>query len=173
MTGFRYTEWRVSRRSKQPLLDFVVDGLRMAGCTILFASDPAKAPFFVTYETATGQRDGVLVYGFFANSVETKNRPTDEHRFQVKYGSDARSALPVAQDPAQLVTTIFVGIDCERGVLVGADPVLHDGTPMFISIEFKRREVERVLANSWNAWERDSNRRMGEPVEVLVGVTQN
>lgn len=166
--GFNYKRWSVSRRDKQPLLDFVVAGLRESGCTVLFVSESNRAPFFVTYESPSGEREGVLVYAFFANAKATKNRPEDEHRFQVKYGSDVKALLVVEQDPSRLVTTIFVGIDVERGLMVGADPALHDRTPMFISIEFKRRDVEQTLRAGWHAWERESSRREGEPVEVLV-----
>lgn len=170
MQGFKYTKWTVSRANKQPLLDFVIEGLQECGCNVLYASDASHAPFFVTYETPGGEREGVLVYAFFANSRLTKNRPEDEHRFQVKYGSNAHASLSVEQDPSQLVTSIFVGIDVERGILVGADPLLHDGTPMFISIEFKRRDVEEVLRKGWHAWERDSSRRIDQPIETLVAV---
>lgn len=173
MEGFKYKQWNVSRADKQPLLDFVLAGLRAAGCTILFASDPKHAPFFITYETLGGEREGVLVYAFFANSKLTRNRPEDEHRFQVKYGSDVRSILTLEQDPSQLVTSIFIGIDTKRGILVGADPVLHNGTPMFISIEFKRGDVDTVLQKGWHAWERESSRRQGEPVEILVAVKRD
>lgn len=173
MEGFRYKQTGVSRSAKQPLLDFILEGLRAAGCVVLHATDARHAPFFITYETPNGDRDGVLVYAFLANSKLTKNRPEDEHRFQVKYGSDAHASLDLEQDPARLVTTIFVGIDVERGLLIGADPVLHDGTPMFISVEFKRHDVEAVLKKGWHAWERESSRRASEPVEILVAVTRD
>lgn len=172
MAGFEYRKWSVQRSAKQPLLDFLVDGLKASGCSILSTSDPSHAPFLITYETPMGERQGVLAYAFFANSRLTRNRPEDEHRFQIKYGSDTQAVLPLERDPSQLLTTIFVGIDTERRLMVGADPVLHDGTPMFISLEFKRSHVEQVLRNGWHAWERESSRREGEPVEVLVGVTQ-
>lgn len=173
MEGFKYKQWSVSRRDKQPLLDFVIEGLRESGCVVLHASDANLAPFFITYETSSGDREGVLVYAFFANSRLTKNRPDDEHRFQVKYGSDPKSTLAVEQDPSRLVTTIFVGIDVERGVMVAADPLLHHETPMFISVEFKRRDVEQVVRKGWHTWERDSSRRTDEPVEVLVAVKRD
>lgn len=172
MASFEYKKWGVMRSAKEPLLDFLVKGLEAAGCRILHVSDPAHAPFLITYETPLGERQGVLAYAFFANSKLTKNRPEDEHRFQIKYGSDTRAVLPLEQDPSRLVTTIFVGIDTERGILVGADPVLHDQTRMFISLEFKREHAEAIRSNEWHAWERDSSRRDGEPVEVLVGVGQ-
>ena len=172
MAAFEYQKWRVQRRSKEPLLSFFVEGLKASGCTILATSEPTHAPFLITYETQLGERQGILAYAFFAYSKLTVNRPEDEHRFQIKYGSDETAVLPVERDPAQLLTTIFVGIDAERGVMIGADPILHDGTKMFISLEFKRAEVERVQRDGWHAWERESAKRVGEPVEVLVGVKQ-
>lgn len=173
MASFEYRQWGVKRSAKQPLLDFLIEGLRASGCTVLHVSDAAFAPFLITFETPLGERHGVLVYAFFANSQLTKNRPEDEHRFQIKYGGDPKALLPLEQDPARLLTTLFVGIDPERGLMVGADPVLHDGTRMFISLEFKRAHAEAVQAMGWHAWERESLRREGEPVEVLVGVARH
>lgn len=173
MAEFKFLEWSVSKRLKEPLLEFLVDGLKAAGCTVLYTSPASKAPFLITFETPLGERQGVLAYTFFANSRLTKNRPSDEHRFQVKYGSDTRASLTVEQDPSRLFTTIFVGIDTERKVMVGADPCLHDQTPMFISIEFKRADVDRIVQKGWHAWERASFRKADEPVEVLVGVRQD
>ncbi|MFM0325487.1 hypothetical protein [Caballeronia glebae] len=172
MAGFEYKKWSVQRSAKQPLLDFIVEGLKAANCTILSTSDAAHAPFLITYETPLGERQGVLAYAFFANSKVTRNRPTDEHRFQIKYGSDERAVLPIEQDPTRLLTTIFVGIDLERKISVGADPVLHDGTKMFISLEFKRSHAEQIARDGWHAWERESARAKNDPVEVLVGVQQ-
>lgn len=173
MDGFRYDQWAVSRKDKQPLLDFMLQGLTDAGCVILYASDPRQAPFFITYETPAGERGGVLAYAFFANSRLTKNRPRDEHRFQIKYGGNAKATLPIEQDPARLVTTIFVGIDPEACVLISADPCLHDQSPMFASVEFKRADVQRVQKEGWHAWERQSYKRPEQPVEILVGVRRN
>ncbi len=173
MAHFEYKTWSVSRRDKQPLLDFICQGLVEGGCRILQHSDASHAPFYISFETASGERHGVLAYAFFANSRLTTNRPPDEHRFQIKYGSDKAALLPVEQDPAGIVTTIFVGIDPEVGIMVGADPVLHDNTRTFISLEFKRAHVNAVLADGWHAWERDSRTRENVPVEVLVGVTRS
>lgn len=172
MAGFEYRKWPVQRSSKRLLLDFIVEGLKAANCTILSTSDPANAPFLITYETPLGERQGVLAYAFFANSKVTRNRPPDEHRFQIKYGSDEKAVLPVEQDLTRLLTTIFVGIDPERNIMVGADPVLHDGTKMFISLEFKRTHADRIAQDGWHAWERESARSESDPVEVLVGVQQ-
>jgi len=183
--GFQYQRWKVSRSHKAPLLAFVTDGLRAGGCTILHVSDPAHAPFFISYETAAGEREGILVYAFFANSRVTTNRPLDEHRFQIKYGSDTTAVVTVEQDPARLVTTLFVGIDLVRKIAVAVDPVLYDGVPMFISVEFKGRHAKAVEDDGWHTWERGSGRDVGKGdddhddgggrfgVETLVGVRQD
>lgn len=176
MAGFNYHQWEVSRADKAPMLEFLVEGLKNAGCTILHASEPTHAPFLITYQKPTGERQGVLAYAFFANSKETKNRPKDEHRFQVKYGSDTKAHLPVEVDPFGLITTIFVGIDVERGVVIAADPRVHDKTPMFLSVEFKKQHVDKVVQDGWHTWfraKRSKGEITGEPVEALIGVRQN
>lgn len=109
-----------------------------------------------------------MAYAFFANSRATRNRPADEHRFQVKYGGKDGELHALWQDPAGLYTTLFCGIDPERGIFVGADPFLHNPTRFFISIEYKDADVAEISRRGWWAWERD-RRRGDEPVEVLVG----
>ena len=175
MAGFDYHRWEVSRADKAPMLEFLVEGLKGAGFTIIHASEPTHAPFLITYQTPKGERQGVLAYAFFANSNETKNRPKDEHRFQVKYGSDTKAHLPVEVDQMGMITTVFVGVDVERGVVIAADPRVHDKTPMFLSVEFKRHHVDKVVQAGWHTWfraKRSKDGVAGEPVEALIGVRQ-
>lgn len=156
-------EWRcysVRRSDKEKLLQFVCDGLMARGCRIISSSDPGRAPFYVVFETPGGDRQGVLAYAFLANSKPTKNRPDDEHRFQIKYGSNLKGILEVAVDPSGLVTTIFLGIDLERRIFVAADPLMNTPSPMSRSVEFKAEHAERILDQGWLAWERD--RRPGK-----------
>ncbi|HEX8702286.1 MAG TPA: hypothetical protein VF815_25865 [Myxococcaceae bacterium] len=167
----KYRIYSVSRRDKEPLLQFIIAALENEGCRILQSSAPSEAPFRITFETPAGERLGILVYAFFANSKLTKNRPEDEHRFQVKYGPDDKRLHPLWQDPYLLYTTLFCGIDPERGIFVGADPVLHSPTRFFISIEFKSHHVESILKKGWHSWERDHRAGEDKPVEVLVGGT--
>jgi hypothetical protein len=56
-----------------------------------------------------GERMGVVAYAFLANSRLTKNRPADEHRFQIKYGPDDKREP--WQDPFRLYTTLLAGLD--------------------------------------------------------------
>ncbi len=100
-----------------------------------------------------------------------KNRPADEHRFQVKYGLDDKKLHRIWQDPYFLYTTLFCGIDPERGIFVGVDPVIHSPTRFFISVEYKDEDVDAILRSGWHSWERDHRADDDKPVEVLVGGT--
>jgi hypothetical protein len=153
--AFTWKTYSVRRADKEPLLKFITEGLEVRGCRVLFASPPSQAPFYIVFETPSGERRGVLAYAFFANARVTRNRPEDEHRFQIKYGSQLKGILHVAIDPYSLITTIFLGIDAERGVFIAADPAMNNPSPMSRSIEFKSENVEAILKNGWAAWERD------------------
>lgn len=170
--GLRY--YRTKASAREPLLRFMLDALRGAGCRILFASPPDRAPFVITFETREGERMGIVAYAFLATRTPTKNRPDDERSFQVKYGSKADYADDNAhvlwQDPLGLFTTLLIGIDPEEGFFVAADPEAHNPTKFFIRVEFKDEHAEAIRRDGWHAWER--SRRTGpmaEPVEVLVG----
>lgn len=112
---------------------------------------------------------GIIAYAFLANSRETRNRPADEHRFQLKYGSKDGALHPLWQDPFSLYATLLLGIDPDRGIFVGYDPVLHSPTKFFISLEFKREHVSAILKDGWTWWERDRKKQSEDPVEVVVG----
>lgn len=178
-------EWKnysVSRSDKAPLLNFVRGALEAHDCRIVFASEPDRAPFYIVFDAPGGDRQGLLVYAFFANSKLTKNRPDDEHRFQIKYGSNLKGILEVAVDPSHLITTLFLGIDPVEEIFVAADPLMNSPSPMSRSIEFKAEHVEMIRSHGWAVWERD--RRPGKSktrptaeiedyrTEVLVGGRQ-
>ncbi|WP_295887548.1 hypothetical protein [uncultured Thiohalocapsa sp.] len=166
-----YRRFSVSRSQKAPLLAFILSALEGSGCRTLHCSDPAEAPFRISFETADGERMGIVAYAFFANSRQTRNRPGDEHRFQVKYGPKTGEQHELWQDPYGLYTTLFCGINPETGYFVAADPVLHSPTRFFISIEFKDQHVKAILERGWHAWERQRRTKDGldEPVEVMLG----
>jgi len=180
----QWKTYSVSRSAKEPLLHFVIEALVKRGCRVIHASNPGRAPFFIVFETPGGERHGILVYAFLANTNPTRNRPEDEHRFQIKYGKDLKSVLDVAVDPHGLITTVMVGINPERGIFVAADPLINTPAPMSRSVEFKSANVEEIRDKGWAAWERDrrpaktrSRRvfRLEEDMrtEVLVGGVQD
>lgn len=162
--------YRVQADDREPLIAFMVDALRAEGCRIIHQSSPTQAPFRITFETPAGERIGIIAYAFLATFTPTKNRPEDEHSFQVKYGSKDGKLHDLWQDPYGLYVTLFLGINPKLGLFVGADPVLHSPTKFFIRIEFKQEHVDEILRRGWFAWER-KRRSLGEPVEVLVGGT--
>ncbi|MCH7227835.1 hypothetical protein [Haloferula sp. A504] len=146
--------------------------LEASGCRIIRASEADHAPFKITFETRQGERAGIIAYAFFANAKLTRNRPEDEHRFQVKYGAKDGQLHQLWQDPFGLYTTLFLGINPEAGFFVAADPVLHSPTRMFISIEFKEEHARLVLRDGWHFWEREkSSKGYDSPVETMVGGT--
>lgn len=183
LSALEWKSYSVSRSDKEPLRTFVLRALEMRDCSIVHASEASRAPFYVVFDTPAGERHGILVYAFFANTRLTRKRPTDEHRFQVKYGGNLKGVLDVAIDRSRLVTTLFLGIDLQEGIFVAADPMMNTPAPMSRSIEFKRDHVELVRQQGWAVWERD--RRPGKSkdrptaeledyrTEVLVGGKQD
>lgn len=174
--GLRYYKTKPSAR--EPLLRFMLGGLRAAGCRILFASPPDRAPFVITFETRDGERMGLVAYAFLATRTPTLNRPEDERSFQIKYGSKQdyidNNAHELWQDPLGLFTTILLGIDPDQGFFVAADPEAHNPTKFFIRVEFKDEHAEAIVRNGWHAWERARRAGpMAEPIEVLVGGVQD
>lgn len=161
--------YNVQRKDREPLVKWMRDALEASGCRIIQTSPSDKAPFRISFVLPNGERMGIVAYAFLANTKVTKNRPDDEHRFQVKYGSKDGELHELWQDPFGLYTTVFVGINPERSLFVGADPVLHSPTKFFISVEFKEDHAATIDRLGWHAWERDHRGSDDDPVEVLVG----
>src|SRR5258706_2666411 len=168
---FRY---RVKPTDREPLIRFMVDALEKQGCRVIYRPPPNIAPFRLTFETPQGERAGIVAYAFLANNKEIKNRPKDEHRFQIKYGSDFESLHEIWQDPYGLYTTLLLGINPELGFFVAADPVLRNPTRFSVSVEFKDKHAEAISKKKWFAWEREhrADNSSDEPLfEVLVAGT--
>lgn len=153
--AFSWKVYGVSARDKEPLLRFIREALEARGCIVHHVSTANRAPFHVVLDLPGGERLSVLVYAFLANSKPTKNRPADEHRFQIKYGGDLSGVIDVAVDPFGVTTTIFIGIDLDRQLFVAADPLMNSPSPMSRSVEFKTDHVTEMLDTGWAAWERE------------------
>jgi hypothetical protein len=170
------TTYGVSGAARKPLVDFMVSSLQASGCRLLFCSDTKRAPFVITFETATGERMGVVAYTFLATRTVTRNRPPDERSFQIKYGSktEKHKFHHLWTDPLGIYTTLLVGIDPIAGFFVAADPAAHNPTRFFIRLEFKDQHADAIQKNGWHAWERARRSSQGfdEPIEVLVGGTR-
>lgn len=165
-----YRVYGVRRKDREPLLEFIHEALAASGCRVLHSSEPDHAPFRISFETATGERMGILAYAYFAGRKPTRNRPSDEYRFQLKYGGKlSHNVHDLWQDPYGLYTTLLVGISPSERFFVGFDPVLHSPTKHFISLEFKTSFVEEILDKRWAWRERDRRKKSEDPVEVVVG----
>lgn len=167
--------YSVNASKRQPLVDFMLRGLSDAGCRVLHASDAAQAPFIVTFETAAGERMGIVAYAFLAKRTPTKNRPEDERSFQIKYGSKEdyhdTNTHDLWQDPMGMFTTLLLGIDPDEGFCLSADPIIHSPTKFFIRLEFKDHHAEEIQARGWFPWERAKRAAPthSHRIETLVG----
>jgi hypothetical protein len=164
-----FRTYRVVAGKRAGTLDWLIRGLEAGGCRIITPPRTDRAPFKVVFQSPDGERIGTVFYLFTITCVETKNRPSDECRFQIKYADRDGLLHGIWQDPTGLYTTVLLGIDPITGCWVAADPVLHNPTLMYISLEFKQNQFDLAQASGWHAWERESKIRKLEPVEVLVG----
>ncbi len=165
-----FRTYRVSTGRRAGTINWLLKGLELGGCRIITPPAPGIAPFKVVFETPTGERMGAVFYLFTITSVVTKNRPADEGRFQLKYGSKDGKLHDLWQDPTGLYTTVFLGIDPSNGCWVAADPVLHSPTLMFISLEFKRHQLQAAKDLGWHVWERESTIRRNQRPDAVVGI---
>jgi hypothetical protein len=163
-----YPKFNVLRRQREPLLEFMIEALESSGCRVLRHSPPSSAPFQISFETPTGEKQGIIAYAFYANQKLTRNRPSNEYRFQLKYGTKTGEEHELWQDPYGIYTTLLLGISPEEKFFVGFDPILHSPTKFFISLEFKDSFVAEIQKAGWASEERD-RRDDEDPVEVIVG----
>lgn len=152
-----------------------------AGGRLLFSSGPSTAPLFVGLEGSDGDRLGVTAYVFHASKVRTRNRPSDEHRAQIRYGDVNRrtwreSEHPLGFDPAGVDLTLVLVAHPDEGLLIGLDPFAYDPLPLGNSIYFKDSDIAAAARDGWRVWERDTHggTRKGsiEPgLETIVAFT--
>ena len=147
----------MQRREHHALLE---DAVLRSGGRALWSSGADVAPLYLAVEDAQGARHGLMAYVFFANRKVTRNRPTDEHRLQIRYG-DVNSAAwraqrhPVGVDPTGQDVTLLLGVEPDADLLVALDPLLYDPLPLGISIFWKDADVADA-AKGWHVFERDN-----------------
>lgn len=176
IAGRRYP--RVYRTSgREDLHQFLLDAIEAANGRVIYASAAARAPVFLGVEIGDEERMGLLCYPFRATRNVIKNRPTDEHRLQIRFGSEETwdDDHALGFDIAGVDTTLVLGVHPDAGIFVGLDPLLYDPLPMGISIEFKDSDVDATLSAGWHAWERVNRpgSRRSEPrsrsgIETLI-----
>lgn len=133
-----------------------------SGGRLLFSSGPSSAPLFVGIEGPDGDRVGVTAYVFHASKVSTRNRPSNEHRAQIRYGdvnSKAwrESGHPLGVDPAGVDLTLVLVAHPEAGLLIALDPLAYDPLPLGNSIYFKDDDIDAAVRDGWRVWERNTH----------------
>ncbi|MPY93112.1 MAG: hypothetical protein GEV08_08605 [Acidimicrobiia bacterium] len=134
------------------------------------------APIYIGAEDGEGRRYGMLVYPFTTTKRSTRNRPSDEHRAQIRFGDPVRGRDEknlIARDVAGVDVTLVLAVDPEQGFIVGLDPLVYEDLPMGISVYYRDRHVAAAAGLGWAVWERakrGGKRRAGwEGLETLVG----
>jgi hypothetical protein len=170
---------RFSRVHGHANVSAISRALEASGCRILKAADPTSAPFEYEIETPAAERLVLVCYAFTANKYQQKGRPTDEHRLQVKYGSDFTRLYDVSIDPSRRKVTLMFGVHQDAGIFVAVDPAFHNPTWFSSSIEFKDEQVEAAQRSGWFGWERDRKRGRRHVMpneslntEALLGFTE-
>ncbi|WP_322411716.1 hypothetical protein [Microbacterium invictum] len=135
---------------------FLLDAVEESGGRILYASDASRAPIFIGAQLDTDERIGMLIYPFRVTRNAIKNRPVDEVRGQLRYGSEDswEREHPVGRDVAGLDVTMILGIDIADDVVIGLDANLWDPLPMGISFYAKDSELDQAMRNGWHVWEK-------------------
>ena len=182
VTGRDY--WQVYSRVQRAEAHGAVEAaVTASGGRVLLSSGATSAPLFLAAEGPDGDRVGLCAYVFYANKITTPNRPTDEHRAQIRYGNvnDAdwrRRPHPLGYDPADLDLTAVLVAHVEAGLIISLDPRAYDPLPIGNSIYFKDDDIHRAQADGWAVWERDthSGKRKGSTgpgLENVIAFTPN
>ncbi len=157
----------------QRRVDAICAAIEASGGTIVRCADPTSAPFEFDILLPDRRPLRLICYAFTANKYSQAGRPSDEHRFQVKYGSefDRPHRLQVGGDET---VTLFFGVYEDGDLFVAADPALHNPTWFSSSIEFKEADATTGRELGWHAWQRDRmprGRRRVNPDESLITET--
>lgn len=140
--------------------------------------DERVAPVFFGAEDEDGHRYGLLTYPFTTTRRTTKNRPSAEHRFQIRFGDPVRvrkEANPLGHDPAGVDVTLVLAADPERDLLVGLDPLVYAELPMGASGYYRDAHAEAVARSGWSAWAKEKSKPRTEQganwegLESMVG----
>lgn len=165
----RYTGLR-----RHDIVQRIEAALDECGAEIVAHPDPRTAPFELTIRSPTGERSDLVCYAFTANKYRQKGRPPDEHRFQIKYGSEFHRYHSIYLDPKGRKITLMFGVHLEEGLFIAVDPRMHNPTWFSSSVEFKTADLEQASSTGWHGWERersDARRKLSRPHENLLTET--
>ena len=148
----------------------IEQALVASGAVVLETADPRLAPFEFKIRTQQGETLELVCYAFTANKYRQGGRPPDEHRFQVKYGSEFDRYHALYFDPGGNKVTLMFGVHLELGLFVAVDPRVHSPTWFSSSVEFKTGELDESASKGWHGWQRersDARRKIRRPEENL------
>ncbi len=149
-----------------------------SGARVVYCSFPDHrvAPVYLAAEDIDGRRYGLLTYPFTVTRRETKNRPPDERRGQIRFGDPTRERdedNPVGRDLAGVDVTLVLAVDPEEEFIVGLDPLVYEDLPMGISVYYRDKHVDLAADHGWAVWERRKSGGTRRPswvgLETLVG----
>lgn len=146
--------YRVQNRAD--LHAYLRQAVEASGGRVLYASDPGHAPVYLGVQMNSEERIGMLVYPFRITHNEIANRPTDEVRGQLRYGSERSwgRSHPLGRDIAGVDVTVILGVDLHAGVFLGLDAQLWDPLPMGISFYAKTADIHCAQSTGWHVWEK-------------------
>lgn len=159
-------------------MDVLTEGIVAAGAQVVSCSFPAQrvAPIYIGAEDQDGHRYGLLAYPFTTTKRATTNRPSTEHRFQIRYGDPKRvrnEPNPIGLDPAGVDVTMVLAVDTSRRIIVGLDPLLYSDLPMGISGYYSDANADAVVKDTWAVWVKEKKRTptsaSWEGLEAMVG----
>lgn len=148
---------------RTPVIDLLHRAIEASGGRVVSCSYPGEpvAPIFFGAEDEDGHRYGLLTYPFTTTRRATKNRPSAEHRFQIRFGDPVRvrkEANPLAHDPAGVDVTLVLAADPERDLLVGLDPLVYAELPMGVSGYYRDAQAEAVARDGWSGWAKEKSK---------------
>ncbi len=146
---------RYRTAGRQSGVEKVLAAVVASGGKVLREPEPGWAPLELSIEAPGGERLDLVAYAFTANKYRQAGRPTDEHRFQIKYGSEFDRYHTLYIDPSQRRTTLMFGVHTHRELFIAVDPRMHNPTWFSSSVEFKDDELDEAERKGWHGWQRE------------------
>jgi hypothetical protein len=148
-------------------VDAIAAAIEASGGRVLRRASSNIAPFDFRVAFQDNSEIELVCYAFTANKYTQAGRPTDEHRFQVKYGSEFDRPHKLFVDDTRERVTLFFGVHEHEGLFIAVDPAMHNPTWFSMSIEFKDAELDETERTGWHGWERErvaGGRRRAHPL---------
>jgi hypothetical protein len=155
---------------REAIVEAIEEALTASRARILKSANPKEAPFEFIVLTPTGERLELVCYAFTGNKYGQQGRPLDEHRFQIKYGSEFDRYHEIFFDPKGNKVTLMFGVHLKLNLFIAVDPRMHSPTWFSSSVEFKTRDLEEAAEKGWHGWQRersDARRKQRRPEENL------